>query len=564
VVVLAKRGVFRSGGACLFTATEKENITLSGYGATWRMWRDDYANPKLYAKAEWRNCLSLRGCTNVKVLGLTLAESGGDGIYLGTGPEGASNKDILINDVTCDKNYRQGISVISAENLLIEDCTLINTGGTSPEAGIDFEPNHPEEYLVNCVVRNCRMANNGSRGILIHLVKLDATSRDVSLRVENCRFVGDRTSARFSVRGDPNSTVDGLVEFVNCIFENARKHAIHIRKPASRGRVRFVDCTIINPKDTPISFLSTQDANASAGGVEFKNCVIRDAIKRDPMAFADSGGVGLADVSGTLIIDRDGQRETVALTDELLAKWMPVLKRKIIPRMNLKGLTLKPLVEQADPRKYAFGFGSVRGQGRFMLYANKGDEVAFTVDYSQVGNYGSKPIPVVITAPSGKEVQRSEAPFKKQTAVAFTALETGVHRIVADPGANRLRISECTVPLNLNGEGRAIGLISAAGDYYFWVPAGTTEFAVHVAGQGDGERIRAMLINPDGKIVDKVDNTAALHQFEIEQPAATPGRAWIIRVAKPTATAWEDHFLDLRGVPPLVAPSREALLTPVE
>ncbi|MEA1950919.1 MAG: hypothetical protein U9N87_06010, partial [Planctomycetota bacterium] len=79
VEVLAKRGAFKGGGDSLFRASNKENITLSGYDATWRMWRDDYDNPKLYKKAEWRMCLAIGGCTNVKILGLTLTESGGDG-----------------------------------------------------------------------------------------------------------------------------------------------------------------------------------------------------------------------------------------------------------------------------------------------------------------------------------------------------------------------------------------------------------------------------------------------------------------------------------------------------
>ena len=564
VVVLAKRGEFKSGGASLFMAADRKNITLRGYGATWRMWRDDYANPKLYSKAEWRMCLFLGGCTNVKVLGLTLAESGGDGIYLGVGTGRATNKDILIKDVTCDKNYRQGISVISAENLLIEDCTLTNTSGTNPQAGIDFEPNHPGERLVNCVVRNCRIENNNGYGILLHLAPLDATSKDVSLRFENCRSTGSRTSVRFSVRGKTEQAPDGLVEFVNCVFEDARNEAILVMKPASRSRVRFVDCTISNPGSTPVNFNSTQGANAPAGGVEFVNCSLRDARERHPMAFGDIAGVGLAGIVGTLIIDRDGQRETVALTDELLAKWMPILSWKVVPHMGLEELTLQPLVKQADAEKYAFGFGSVRMGGRFLLYASKGDEVVFTVDYFQVGSYGGKPIPVIISAPSGKEAHRVDVPYQEQTAVAFTAPETGIYRIVANPGANRLRITDCTNPLNLNGEKGAIRLISAAGDYHFWVPAGTAEFAVRVTGQGMGEHIRAILINPDGKIVDEVDNTAVTYQFEVEQPAETPGQPWIIRLAKPTTTAWEDHFLDLRGIPPIVAPSREALLVPVK
>ena len=42
VVVQAKRGAFRGGGDCLFSAALKTNITLIGHGATLRMWKQDY------------------------------------------------------------------------------------------------------------------------------------------------------------------------------------------------------------------------------------------------------------------------------------------------------------------------------------------------------------------------------------------------------------------------------------------------------------------------------------------------------------------------------------------
>ena len=131
VVVEAKRGAFKGKGDCLFTARLKENVTLSGYGATFRMHKADYQGPD-YDKAEWRHTLSLLSSRNVKVLGLTLVESGGDGIYVGVGQAGVPCTDIVIKDVTCDRNHRQGISVISARNLLIENTVMRETSGTPP------------------------------------------------------------------------------------------------------------------------------------------------------------------------------------------------------------------------------------------------------------------------------------------------------------------------------------------------------------------------------------------------------------------------------------------------
>jgi len=567
VEVLAKRGEFKGANDSLFRATNLKNITLSGYGATWRMWRDDYDNPELYKKAEWRMCLAIGGCTNMKVLGLTLTESGGDGIYLGAGK--VTNKDIFIKDVTCDRNYRQGISVITAENLLIEGCTLNNTDGTNPRAGIDFEPNHPEQRLVNCIMRNCVMKNNAGNGIALYLNPLDATSKDISLRFENCRCIGNRESVRYSVKGTVDGAPNGSVEFVDCLFESPAQTGIAISKPASRGRVRFVRCSIINPAAkqpgiAPINIISHRAAGIPAGGVEFVKCVIQDRIKRNPMNFVDGGGVGMKNVTGSLIIESGGKRNTVTLTDKVLAKWMPLLTWKVVPRTTLKGLNLKPLVGQVQPRKYNFDFANVRSFGNFLLWAEKGDQISFTVDYFQVGHITGGPIDVVMTAPSGKETHRAKVAFREKTKISFTAPERGSYRLLANPASNGLRITQTTHRINLNGEGGSVHLIYGGGDYHFWVPAGTTEFAVRVYGEGTGEGIAAKLINPAGKVVEEVDNTAALYQFQVEQTADSPGQVWIVRMSKPSAMAWEDHAVDLRGVPPILAPSREALLIPVE
>ena len=166
VVIEAKKGAFHGRADSLFSAWDDvKNLKLIGPGATLKMHRDDYDNPKEYEKAEWRHAINLHGCENVTIEGLTIAESGGDGIYLGAGRNHAPCQNVTIRDVICDKNYRQGISVITAENLLIENCVLKNTAGTAPAAGIDFEPNKPKERLVNCVMRNCLIEDNEGYGI---------------------------------------------------------------------------------------------------------------------------------------------------------------------------------------------------------------------------------------------------------------------------------------------------------------------------------------------------------------------------------------------------------------
>ena len=328
VEVVAKRGAFQSRSDCLFVAREKENVTLIGYGATLRMHRDDYDDSEQYQKGEWRHVLSILSCSNFNVYGLTLAESGGDGIYLGKSGDGLTNKNIHIKDVHCDKNYRQGISVITAENLLIEDTVMSNTVGTPPESGIDFEPNSPDERLVNVIVRNCLTENNAGDGYQVALFHLYESSEPVSIRFENCRSFEDIRSVRVLTSNESGKTVLGSVEFVDCSFESS-KHAglLYWNKPANGFSVKFINCNFLDsaserPDMTPILFLSGLDATEPIGGLEFVDCLFRDSLDRNLLSYRDGvGGLPVEGVTGNIIWEQGDTREELHLTPEIVAEW---------------------------------------------------------------------------------------------------------------------------------------------------------------------------------------------------------------------------------------------------
>ncbi|MGC8862407.1 MAG: heparinase II/III family protein [Armatimonadota bacterium] len=314
VEVVAKRGEFKGKNDSLFSASNKRNISLIGYGAVLRMHRDDYAGPD-YEKAEWRMALALRSCENVKVYGLTLADSGGDGIYLGVATRGVPCKDIHIKDVVCDRNYRQGISVISAENLLIENVVLSNTAGTAPQAGIDFEPNKADERLANIVLRNCLSRGNSGCGFMFHLVPLDAKSQPVSIRLENCKSVGNKHPFGLTTGKTAEKTVPGLVEFVGCEFRDDRSSA-YIDKPLATCKLRLVDCVFDNvardkPDQSPVVL------GSETAAVEMVDLLIRDPLERNPVKHLGfAGGAPPDAVRGTVIVERDGKRERIEVTPE--------------------------------------------------------------------------------------------------------------------------------------------------------------------------------------------------------------------------------------------------------
>jgi len=325
VLVLAKKGAFKGKGDSLFTAVDASDITIRGYGATLRMRKKDYQSAA-YAKAEWRMVLHFMGCRRVRVEGVRLESSGGDGIYIGTTAKLPYCADVVIRDVVCHDNHRQGISVISAVNLLIENCVMSNTGGTSPQAGIDFEPNGAREKLVNCVVRNCVMAGNAGAGVLIYLKNLSNKSDPVSIHVENCHVRSGR-DVGIAVGAVQDTGPQGVIEFRNCTIENTQKGGLFVYdKSADKTRVRFVNCKWKNVGKPPpaadgkvrkpgvplLLTLLRPKLTKKHGGIDFVDCYVYDDVDRPVLVAEDEGSkLGVHDLTGTITVrNPHGARKT--------------------------------------------------------------------------------------------------------------------------------------------------------------------------------------------------------------------------------------------------------------
>jgi hypothetical protein len=568
VEVIAKRGAFLGTNDTLFTASYRQNVTLTGNGATLRMWRSDYAAPP-YKKGEWRHCLGLFSCTNVRVEGLTLKESGGDGIYLGVSHAGVTNKDVVIKDVVCDSNYRQGISVISAENLLIENTVLKNTAGTPPQAGIDFEPNLENERLVNVVMRNCLSENNVGDGYVMYVPPLTAASAPMTLRFENCRSRSNKgTGFELYTGNQPAKAVRGSVEVTNCTFADDETGGITIyNKPVGGCSLRFTNCTVRHcglkyAQQSPIQLVATAACSEPIGKMVFDRCLIADDLPRQPLAFADrAGGLPVADLTGSLILERQGRRTTVALTPEVLAKWLPNLTLRQIPRYPMDGVQMVPL--KPDATLGNVPYPCLRGPSHLVFYARSGQAVHFVGRYKQVGKYGGATLPVAVFSPSNKPVATVRLPFQQEAKGDFVAAETGLYRVEADAGGNMMQMAEPAPPLLLSSEMEPLHPIGTPTRLYFAVPAGTTIFAVKVIGEGPGETVKATLYDPEGKVIGEQDSIGALKQFVVElKPSPTP-LVYSLQTARPTQGGiLEDHYLDLRGIPPFWALSADTVLVP--
>lgn len=568
-VILAKRGAFKGKNDSLFTARLKQNVTLNGNGAIFRMWKTDY-HTDAYDKAEWRHCLSVLSCANVKVYGLTLADSGGDGIYLGVAERGVTNTNVHIKDVICDGNNRQGISVISAENLLIENTLLKNTSGTAPQAGIDFEPNHPGEKIVNCVMRNCVAENNVGAAFVLYLRPLDGTSAPISVRIEDCISRGaNAISASITTsNGGPNGPAQGLIEFVNCRFEDTGTAGISVRDvPVDACRVRFENCTLADAGDkpsraTPITFAARAGCTQDVGGVEFVDCTLVESVDRPLMVFEDyAGELKVLDVTGTLTVVRDGKERVLPITERLLDELMPARTLKRIPRYDLSGAHFVPVFPDAALPSIQPRVARQRKHGEYLVYATQGDAVQLNVRHLKVGGYSGSDMEIPVLDGTGKRVATLTAPFQQDTQCSFTASETGTFKLVCEAGGNSVHVDSPTHRLCLVGMDRAISFIGTSGDFYFWVPGSVAEFGVKIYGAGQ-ERVNAAVFDPSGTQVWAKQNIDVPQLFEGKPRVPGRGEVWRVRIDKPTEGAFEDNYIDLRGVPNVLSYTPEALLKP--
>lgn len=569
VVVEARRGAFRGKTDSLFTASGKKNITLSGYGATLRMWREDYADPEKYEKSEWRHALSIRSCSGIRVLGLTISDSGGDGIYLGVSQRGVTNSDVSIKDLVCDRNYRQGISVISAERLVIEDCVLSNTGGTAPMAGIDFEPNDPSERLVDCVMRRCLAEGNQGDGYVLYLKNLGRDSTPISIRLEDCRAVGNRCGFRFITgNGEERSAVGGRMEVVNGRFEGSLGSGIAVaEKPAQVCPVRLLNCRVVNAavaesKTPPILFQSGPGNSEPVGGVEFVDCVVVDPVERLPLGYRDfGGGMKLAAISGSITVEHQGRQNVYRLDQPLVDQWFPFQAFKEIEPFNARGAKYVPLVALGRIQKKWDCPFRLRARAEYLLWAEVGNRVELTIQLQRVGRNPVQAAPVRAISPSGKEIRLPAAEGEAGTFCSFASAETGAYRLICEPPSGTARITASNRPVCLFSDRRPFHLLGSSGELFFWVPEGVAEFAVKVSGGSPGESVKASLRDPSGQPVEVKDNIES-HQFLVTRAAALAEGVWSLRLERPSESVLEDYYVQLQGIPPIMASDRNALMKP--
>ncbi|MBR4834502.1 MAG: right-handed parallel beta-helix repeat-containing protein [Thermoguttaceae bacterium] len=594
VEIVAKAGEFRAKGDVLMSAPNVENLTIrgEGAGATLRMRKTEYWEAP-YEKSEWRHGLSIRSAKSVKIENLRIAETGGDGIYLGVATRGVPCRDVVIRRVECVANNRQGISVISVDGLLIEDCVLRDTFGTAPQSGIDFEPNSEDEQISNVVMRRVTSENNAGDGFQFYLGNLDSDGPETTVEMVDCRAVRNRGCGFYwSAKAGPNRALPGRTLVENCDFLGNGRGILAIDKTTACGPFVFRNVRLTTPSadaETPsenanfqidktsssaagITLRSRAEGIEPLGGVAFENVEIVDAGTDEPRLFSiydgSGDGCGVAEINGALRIRRGGETVETDFSPENFARLFPELAfRRVAPfdlkRLNGDEATTAEIVDawrsKAASKEEKRSELRVRNDGDGYFYAEKGDDVSFAVRLRRVGRYELEAPKVALATPSGKTSTLTGEASEDDVLTRFTVRveESGWQTLTVAVGANAFRWEAESTPI-LSAARPAVNLIGTAGDFWVYVPKNAPDFGVRVSGDG-AERVSASLFDPSGAEVWRSENIDGIATWTLPvdektgRPVAPPQAGfWRLRFEKPTVGVLEDFHLTIQGVPALV------------
>lgn len=559
VEVMARKDAFHGLNDCLLKYDAKTNVVLKGEGAALRMRRWDYhAAP--YRKGEWRHALSLLSCADVTVEGLTFAESGGDGIYVSTFRKGGPCRNVIIRDCLCDKNYRQGVSVISADGLLIERTVMRDTAGTPPAAGIDFEPNRSCELLRDCVMRDCVCANNQGASVELYLGQLDASSEPVGVRLENCRLTGaGRAGFRLANTALRNGNFPtGSVTLERCVIEGSSGAGVAVsRKPIDSVRLMLKSCKLVDncrklPSESPDVELAANGIGATVtDGVRFEDVTVEQPVVRRWLTRTDTtwlekgieaidGTVRVVNPSGarTIRLDEAWRRETFGGPSAAnRVRWKP---------FDPKGCKVTDPQPGAWTKLVPY---RPRHSAKYVFYVEKARRVTFEgrqIDFAKK----PKATYAVTEYATGREVAAGELPGVQAGQMSFDVPAAGFYAFVPKMNArNAFAMTGSDVPTAIELPYDGQDFIGGGGRVGFVMPP-QGPVAVLVCGADGREFASVAVAEPSGREVWRNDKVDGLTGWTSD--GTSPNGLWSLAVGKPSSGCFEDHYLTLRGTMPLL------------
>ena len=213
----------------------------------------------------------------ITLRGLALHHFGRDGIqvlnHLAKSLDDATADNILLENLTCTYNGRQGLSVTGVSGLRAVNCSFSHTGRvvipalgkalfSNPGAGVDLEPENG--FVKNVRLDNCRLVNNAGQALVSDRPAGDHPEATKNIVIANSLLWGTTNWSAWVTQPD--------FLFTNCRIYGAFVHGARANKPSDA--TRFVGCTFEDRayRGQPAYGQSLLQSDGAARYMSFTDC----------------------------------------------------------------------------------------------------------------------------------------------------------------------------------------------------------------------------------------------------------------------------------------------------
>lgn len=330
--------LFRVTGSNVRINGYHNGIDASGGRAILEMQKAEYMAIPEDERGESRHCINIRGAANTTLQGLILQKSGGDGVAINPKSDSPSTPayNVVMTDVTCHDNYRNGLAVISVDTLTATNCVFQNTGesGVNPDgpgAGVDIEPSVSVASLKAVKFVNCQFLSNRGNNVKIDFRVLTNASPSVDIRFESCIVDGWQPLSGSQPNGmyfvalapppiapfDPPYGPIGTIVVKDTIIRNSAKAGLRFsswaadRVPITMANVDLVSCNTAG--DSPLILWTTDTATDRVhgdvifqSGCHIDDTAVSNGYRSTSMVYV-GGNVrvpGVKDITGSITVTR--------------------------------------------------------------------------------------------------------------------------------------------------------------------------------------------------------------------------------------------------------------------
>lgn len=163
------------------------------------------------SESQWGMAIYIKNANNILIDDLEIYDAIGDGVCISGGFENSKNStnDIIIENCKIYNNRRQGISVISGNNIKIINNEIHNIGGSPPHTGIDLEPNGRWQRVSNISIENNKiyiLKSNRAISVNAYVENVDINANEINGGIY-CQYIDGYISI------ENNDMKSGALEF---------------------------------------------------------------------------------------------------------------------------------------------------------------------------------------------------------------------------------------------------------------------------------------------------------------------------------------------------------------